>query len=50
MKYKWLKPGDYATWGTLVKAVENILKSVGKELKIDFGELKYYKEYKPAII
>jgi transposase len=50
MKYKWLNPGDYASWETLVKAVENILTSVGKELKIDFGELKYFKEYKAAII
>jgi transposase len=50
MKYKWLKPGDYASWETLVKAVENILKSVGKELKINFGELKYFREYKAAII
>jgi hypothetical protein len=50
MKYKWLKPGDYASWETLIKAVENILTSVGKELKIDFGELKYFKEYKEANI
>ena len=50
IKYKWLNPGDYASWETLVKAVENILKSVGKELKINFGELKYVKEYKAAII
>jgi transposase len=46
VKYKWLKPGDYASWETLKKALENILSSVGKELKIDFGELKHFKDYK----
>ena len=46
VKYNWLKPGDYASWETLMKALENILTSVGKELKIDFGELKHFKEYK----
>jgi hypothetical protein len=50
MKYKWLKPRDYASWETLVKAVENILTSLGKGLKVDFGELKYFKEYKAANI
>jgi hypothetical protein len=50
MKYNWLNPGDYASWETLVKAVENILTLVGKEVKINFGELKYFKEYKAAII
>jgi transposase len=46
MKYNWLKPGDYASWETLQKAVENILTAVGKERKIDFGELKHFKDYK----
>jgi transposase len=46
MKYDWLKPGDYSSWETLQKAVEDILNSVGKELKINFGELKHFSEYK----
>ena len=46
MKYDWLKPSDYASWETLRKALENILFSVGKELKIDFGELKHFRDYK----
>ena len=46
VKYDWLKPGDYASWETLQKALEKILTSVGKELKIDFGELKHFKKYK----
>jgi transposase len=46
VKYKWLKPGDYASWETLKKAVENILLSVGKDLKIDFGELRHFKDFK----
>jgi transposase len=49
MKYDWLKPGDYSSWQALQKAIENILKSVGKELKIDFGELIHYKKYKEQI-
>jgi len=46
IKYDWLKPGDYASWETLLKALENIVTSVGKELKIDFRELKHFKNYK----
>ena len=46
IKYDWLKPGDYASWETLQKALEKILTSVGKELKIDFGELKIFTHYK----
>jgi transposase len=46
IKYDWLKPGDYSSWETLQKAIEDILKSVGKELIIKFGELKHFTEYK----
>ena len=45
-KYDWLKPGDYSSWETLKKAIDEILRSVGDELKIDFGELIHYKNYK----
>ena len=31
MKYEWLKPKDYKTWGTLTKAIKNILASFGSE-------------------
>ena len=30
IKYQWLKPSDYESWETLVKAVENILQEIGK--------------------
>jgi transposase len=46
MKYDWLKPGDYLSWEALKKAIDDILNSVGKEFKINFGELRHYKEYK----
>jgi transposase len=46
MKYNWLKPGDYSSWETLKRAIDDILNSVGKDLKIKFKELKYYTEYK----
>ena len=46
VKYDWLKPGDYASWETLQMALEKILASVGKELKINFGELKHFNKYK----
>jgi len=46
IKYDWLKPQDYDSWETLQKDLENILTSVGKELKIDFGELAHFKAYK----
>jgi transposase len=52
VKYEWLKPSDYASWQTLQTAVNKILISVGKEYKIDFSELEYfkiYKKYKAAI-
>jgi transposase len=49
MKYSWLKPGDYYSWETIKKAIDNILTQVGKELKIEFGELKYFTEYKEKI-
>jgi hypothetical protein len=50
IKYDWLKPGDYASWETLQKALDKMLASVGKELKIDFGELTHFKKYKASII
>jgi transposase len=46
MKYNWLKPGDYSSWEALKKAIDDILNSVGKDLKIKFKELKYFTEYK----
>ena len=46
MKHNWLKPSDYLSWESLKEAVKNILNSVGKELKINFRELKYYTEEK----
>lgn len=46
IKYEWLKPSDYSSWENLQDSLENILKSVGKEFKIDFGELIHYKAYK----
>jgi len=46
MKYDWLKPSDYDSMDTLRDAVENILASVGKELKIEFGELRHFTEHK----
>ena len=49
VKHERLKPGDYASWDTLLKAVENILDSLGKEWKIDFGELKHFTEFKSEI-
>jgi len=48
IKYDWLKPGDYDSWETLQKALENILTSVGKEYKIDFQELTFFKKYKES--
>jgi transposase len=45
-KYDWLKPRDYDSWETLQNALEKISTSVGKEYKIDFGELKYFTEHK----
>jgi transposase len=46
IKYKWLKPEDYDSWETLIRAVEKILNSVGKDLKIVFGELAHFKKFK----
>jgi transposase len=46
MKYHWLKPEDYASWEKLQKAVEKILIAVGKDLKINFNELKHFTEFK----
>jgi transposase len=46
MKYNWLKPGDYSSWETLKKAIDDTLNSVGKDLKIKFKDLKYFTEYK----
>jgi transposase len=43
IKYSWLKPCDYNSWETLQAALDNILKSVGKDFKIEFGELIHYK-------
>jgi transposase len=45
-KYSWLKPSDYTSIDALKSAIENIVKSFGKELKIKFSELKYFTEYK----
>jgi transposase len=46
IKYEWLKPGDYDSWEKLIKALENILTSVGKDFKIMFGELTHFKKFK----
>ena len=46
IKYEWLKPGDYASWEKLQYTLENILSSLGKDYKIDFGVLKHFSEYK----
>lgn len=50
IKYKWLKAQDYLDINTLTDAVENILIDVGKNLKINFNEIKHFKEYKLSII
>jgi transposase len=50
IKYDWLKPGDYASWETLQKALDNILNSVGKDYKIDSQELIHFKNNKAANI
>lgn len=36
MKYEWLKPEHYKSWGRLTKAVKSILKNFGTEYKIRF--------------
>ena len=36
IKYEWLKPADYANWNALNKALDNIFKNIGQELKINF--------------
>jgi transposase len=50
IKYRWLKPQDYLDFQTLTDAVENIICDVGKGLKINFSENKYFTKYKLAII
>jgi len=46
IKYDWLKPGDYQSWDTMKKALDEILASVGQNLKIEFDELEVFKKYK----
>ena len=50
IKYKWLKAQDYLDFDTLSNAVENIILDVGKNLKINFSEIKHFTEYKLSII
>ena len=50
IKYRWLKPGDYASWEILKDALQNILNSVGDDYKIDFEDNKYFRELKKAFI
>lgn len=50
IKYKWLKAQDYLNIDTLTNAVENILLDIGKNLKINFNEMKHFTEYKLSII
>lgn len=50
IKYRWLKAKDYANFETMTNAVENIILDIGKNLKINFSEIKYYTEYKLSII
>ncbi len=41
LKYEWLKPRDYKSWGTLTKAIKNILASFGSDLY----DIKFSKPY-----
>jgi transposase len=36
IKYEWLKPLHYRTWGTLTKAVKTILTHFGTDYRINF--------------
>ncbi|BDI29375.1 hypothetical protein CCAX7_14260 [Capsulimonas corticalis] len=37
VKYRWLAPRDYASFETLCKSVENILRKIGQEYRISFA-------------
>jgi transposase len=50
IKYRWLKAKDYLDFSTLTEAVENIINDIGKNLKINFSENKYFTDYKLSII
>ena len=50
IKYRWLKAKDYLDFDTLTNAVENIINDIGKNLKINFSENKYFTDYKLSII
>lgn len=50
IKYRWLKPEDYADFQTLTDAVEDIICNIGKGLKINFSENKHFTKYKLSII
>lgn len=50
IKYRWLKAQDYLDFNTLTDAVEKIINDIGKNLKIEFGENKYFNQYKLSII
>lgn len=41
LKYEWLKPRNYKTWGTLTTAIKNILASFGSDLY----NIKFSKPY-----
>ncbi|MFT4805396.1 MAG: transposase [Psychroserpens sp.] len=44
-KYKWLKARDYFDMDTLLNAIESILLDIGKNLKINFREIKHFTQY-----
>jgi transposase len=50
IKYQWLKPQDYLDFNTLNSAIENIILDIGKNLIINFKELKYFTKSKLSII
>jgi transposase len=50
IKYNWLKPSDYSSWEDIKMALDNILTSVGQKFKIEFEELRNFKNFKAAFI
>lgn len=43
MKYEWLKPEDYLSFGNLTTAIKEILSNIGTEYKINFQDSIFIK-------
>lgn len=43
MKYEWLKPSDYLSFESLIKAIKEILSNLGTQYKINFQDRTFTK-------